>query len=153
MFMLQIRHSLTPFHGRGTVSFARFSCSLADHTLQSRTGTKDLQHVDLKLRVLFRPMEHQLPHIHATYGSDPLIQASNHLLPFILIHIGYFLFLGTRFEQSILPSIVQETLKSVVARYNAEQLLTMREKVRPVARTVVVFRLTAPPCLPRFPSR
>jgi regulator of protease activity HflC (stomatin/prohibitin superfamily) len=35
-----------------------------------------------------------------------------------------------RFEQSILPSIVQETLKSVVARYNAEQLLTMREKVR-----------------------
>jgi regulator of protease activity HflC (stomatin/prohibitin superfamily) len=36
---------------------------------------------------------------------------------------------GTRFEQSILPSIVQETLKSVVARYNAEQLLTMREKV------------------------
>jgi len=71
--------------------------------VESRTGTKDLQHVDLKLRVLFRPQEHQLPAIHVTYGP--------------------------RFEQSILPSIVQETLKSVVARYNAEQLLTMREKV------------------------
>jgi prohibitin 2 len=47
-----------------------------------------------------------------------------------------FLFTGTRFEQSILPSIVQETLKSVVARYNAEQLLTMREKVHLVSRIV-----------------
>ena len=39
--------------------------------LQSRTGTKDLQHVDLKLRVLFRPQEHQLPAIHVTYGLKP----------------------------------------------------------------------------------
>ena len=47
---------------------------------------------------------------------------------------------GTRFEQSILPSIVQETLKSVVARYNAEQLLTMREKVLELLSSAVVRR-------------
>ena len=42
---------------------------------QSRTGTKDLQNVDLKLRVLFRPMEFHLPHIHTTYGSTPSLSS------------------------------------------------------------------------------
>jgi len=29
--------------------------------------------------------------------------------------------------ERVLPSIIQETLKSVIAQYNASQLLTMRE--------------------------
>jgi hypothetical protein len=66
-FIMQIRHPLAPLPSRGFSAALFRVCSL---TLapQSRTGTKDLQNVDLKLRVLFRPMENQLPHIHTTYG-------------------------------------------------------------------------------------
>jgi hypothetical protein len=53
---------------------------------QSRTGTKDLQHVDLKLRVLFRPIESQLPHIHATYGSNPFFFLKRIQLPLVSCH-------------------------------------------------------------------
>lgn len=35
--------------------------------------------------------------------------------------------LGTDYAERVLPSIIQETLKSVIAQYNASQLLTMRE--------------------------
>jgi len=37
--------------------------------------------------------------------------------------------LGMDYYERVLPSIANEILKSVVAQYNADQLLTMREKV------------------------
>lgn len=37
-------------------------------------------------------------------------------------------------DERVLPSIGNEVVKSVVAQYNAEQLLTQREKVRPRGR-------------------
>lgn len=37
--------------------------------------------------------------------------------------------LGMDYDERVLPSIANEILKSVVAQYNADQLLTMREKV------------------------
>lgn len=37
--------------------------------------------------------------------------------------------LGIDYDERVLPSIGNEVLKSVVAQYNAENLLTMREKV------------------------
>lgn len=38
--------------------------------------------------------------------------------------------LGMDWEERVLPSIGNEVVKAVVAQYNAEQLLTQREKVR-----------------------
>ena len=37
--------------------------------------------------------------------------------------------LGTDWDERVLPSIGNEIVKAVVAQYNAEQLLTQREKV------------------------
>lgn len=69
-------------------------------SIHSVTGTKDLQMVNISLRVLSRPKEDKLPEI--------------------------YLKLGTDFEDRILPSIGNEVLKAIVAQYNAEELLSKR---------------------------
>ena len=71
--------------------------------INTTTGTKDLQMVNIALRVLSRPKEAELPKIFQELGED--------------------------FDDRVLPSIGNEVLKAVVAQYNADQLLTMREKV------------------------
>lgn len=76
--------------------------------LPSLTGTRDLQYVNISLRVLYKPDEQSLPHILSNYGED--------------------------FDRRILPSIMNETLKAVVAQYNAEQLTTQREEVSRLVR-------------------
>ena len=76
--------------------------------IKSVTGTKDLQMVNIYLRVLSRPREDKLPEIYQK--------------------------LGTNFDDRILPSLGNEVLKSVVAQYNADQLLSMREQISCVAR-------------------
>jgi len=73
------------------------------HLVPSSTGTKDLQNVDIALRLLFRPQENKLSEIYNNTGID--------------------------YDKRILPSISNEVLKSIVAQYNAEQLITQREKV------------------------
>jgi prohibitin 1 len=57
----------------------------------------------LTLRILFRPQEERLAEI-----------LNN---------------LGMEYDEKILPSIGNEVLKSIVAQYDAGQLITMREKV------------------------
>ena len=71
--------------------------------ISSTTGTKDLQQVDLTLRILFRPEEKQLPTILNNIGPD--------------------------YDDKVLPSIGNEVLKAIVAQYNASELITMREHV------------------------
>lgn len=72
-------------------------------TIRSPTGTRDLQMVDITLRVLFKPNQHALPQIYSS--------------------------LGTNYDERVLPSLVNETLKSVIAQFNAIQLLSQREEV------------------------
>ena len=53
------------------------------------------------LRVLTRPMADQLPEIYRTLAEN--------------------------YSEIVLPSIIHETLKDIVAQYNASQLITQRE--------------------------
>jgi len=70
---------------------------------KSQTGSKDLQFVDLTVRVLYRPDPANLPELYRFIGRD--------------------------YDERVLPSIVNEVLRSVIAQYNATQLLTQREQV------------------------
>ena len=71
--------------------------------ISSSTGTRDMQMVDLTLRILFRPEESKIPEILNNIGID--------------------------YDDKVIPSIGNEVLKSVVAQYDAGQLITLREKV------------------------
>jgi prohibitin 2 len=82
--------------------------------LQTLTGSKDLQMVTIGVRLLHRP--------------DP----SN--LVFIYRR------LGLNYDERILPSLMNECAKAVVARYNANELLTKRELVSADIRRDLVAR-------------
>ncbi|XP_073060310.1 prohibitin-3, mitochondrial-like [Primulina eburnea] len=91
-----------------------FDIRTRPHTFSSVSGTKDLQMVNLTLRVLSRPEVHRLPDIFKT--------------------------LGLEYDEKVLPSIGNEVLKAVVAQFNADQLLTERPHVSALVRESLIRR-------------
>lgn len=71
--------------------------------INSITGSNDLQQIKVTLRVLYRPNDQRLQTIYRT--------------------------LGTNYDERVLPSVVNEVLKSVIAKYDANELLANRDQV------------------------
>jgi prohibitin 1 len=65
--------------------------------------TKDVQQVQITLRVLSRPEDEFLPRLYDQYGED--------------------------YDERVLPSILTEVMKATVAQHDAEQLLSQREQI------------------------
>ncbi|KAF2786161.1 protein elicitor peat 2 [Melanomma pulvis-pyrius CBS 109.77] len=92
-------HFLVPWLQRAIV----FDVRTRPRNISTTTGSKDMQMVTLTLRVLHRPEVKMLPKIYQNLGLD--------------------------YDERVLPSIGNEVLKSIVAQFDAAELITQREAV------------------------
>lgn len=103
-------HLMIPWFERPII----YNVRARPHLVESTSGSRDLQMVKIGLRVLTRPLPDQLPTIYRSLGEN--------------------------YNERVLPSIIHETLKAVVAQYNASQLITQREAVSREIRKILTER-------------
>ncbi|KAI0171357.1 hypothetical protein LQW54_003358 [Pestalotiopsis sp. IQ-011] len=103
-------HFLVPWLQRAIT----FDVRTKPRNIATTTGSKDLQMVSLTLRVLHRPDVQSLPKIYQNLGTD--------------------------YDERVLPSIGNEVLKSIVAQFDAAELITQREAVSNRIRTDLMKR-------------
>lgn len=92
-------HLLFPWFQRAVI----YDIRTRPKNVPTLTGSKDLQMINVNLRVLSRPDPSMLPLIYRKLGMEA--------------------------DERVLPSIVNEVLKAVVAQFDASELLTQRAKV------------------------
>ena len=91
-----------------------FSIRLNPIVIETKTSARDLQIVNITVRILERPDEENLKKLY-------LDQRQN-------------------YAQKILPNLTHETIKAVLAKYNPDQLITQRENVSLEIRQGLVNR-------------
>ncbi|KDR85201.1 hypothetical protein GALMADRAFT_1323120 [Galerina marginata CBS 339.88] len=92
-------HFLVPWLQRAIL----YDCRIKPRNISTTTGSKDMQMVTITLRVLSRPDIEHLSKIYQNLGLD--------------------------YDERVLPSIGNEVLKSIVAQFDAAELITQREVV------------------------
>lgn len=92
-------HFLVPWLQKAVV----YDVRTRPKTISTTTGSKDLQTVSITLRVLHHPEVTELPKIYQSLGLD--------------------------YDERVLPSVGNEVLKSIVAQFDALELITQRELV------------------------
>ncbi|XP_032473439.1 prohibitin isoform X2 [Phocoena sinus] len=85
-----------------------FDCRSRPRNVPVITGSKDLQNVNITLRILFRPVASQLPRIFTSIGED--------------------------YDERVLPSITTEILKSVVTHLTFGKEFTEAVEAKQVAQ-------------------
>lgn len=101
---------VVPFFQRANI----YDTRVRSQVVNTSSGSKDLQQVQISLRVLFRPNKDKLPTVYRFLGKD--------------------------YDQRVLPSIVNEIVKAVVAKYNAAELIMLRDTVSRLVKTTLQDR-------------
>ncbi|KAI5123595.1 hypothetical protein M0805_003412 [Coniferiporia weirii] len=96
---LEGTHFMVPWLQRAIL----YDVRIKPRNISTTTGSKDMQMVSITLRVLSRPDVDHLPKIYQNLGMD--------------------------YDERVLPSIGNEVLKSIVAQFDAAELITQREVV------------------------
>jgi len=103
-------HPRWPWFERPTVVNVR----TREYNVKSISGSRDLQMINMNVRVLCKPVQSQMPWILKNLGED--------------------------YREKVLPSLVHETCKEKVASANATELITQREQISSNIRRVLEER-------------